>query len=116
MHRHNFSIYYYSIYLSYAEQDSGAAAAPLPSLTTSAALASLRSLAGRPANQVLIAAMQALRSIDIRHLLLQPAAAAFLPQITILVSMSLKLHEHLPLCWLLQTLCFVAFNKVNGCG
>jgi len=112
-HRHNFSIYYYSIYLSYDGLDgSSAAPAAPPTLSTEAALAFMSTLASKPKGQLLQEAMQALHSIDLCRLLQQPAHAAFLPQIMILVAMSLKLHEDLPLCCLLQTICFVAFNKV----
>lgn len=38
---------------------------------------------------------------------------AFLPQLVLLLAYALALHKHLPMCWLLQTMAFVAFNKVS---
>lgn len=51
--------------------------------------------------------------VDVRQLLLQPALLAFVPQALVLAATSLKLHQDLPLCCLVQTICFVAFNKVG---
>ncbi|KAF5830243.1 Dol-P-Man alpha-1,4-mannosyltransferase-like protein [Dunaliella salina] len=112
-HRHNFSIYYYSIYLTYDGLDGSGAAPTAPSTPSAeAALAFLHSLLSKPKGRLLHEAMPGLLGMDLSRLLQQPARMAFLPQILILVAMSLKLHEDLPLGCLLQTLCFVAFNKV----
>lgn len=51
-------------------------------------------------------------AMDLVEIAKQPVVYAFVPQLLILLVMSLKLHKDLPLCCLLQTICFVAFNKV----
>ena len=79
--RHNFSSYFYPIYL---EHYSGSADPG----------AGLRGGAGQP----------------------DAAACAFAPQAVLLLTLAVRFHRNLPLCWLLQTIAFVALNKVRSGG
>jgi GPI mannosyltransferase 1 subunit M len=83
--RHNFSIYFYPIYLQHFgglddEQVAGGAGAG--------------------------GAAAAAGGVD-------PARWAGLPQVAALLSVAAGLHAHLPLAWLISTVAFVALNKVS---
>eukprot|EP00882_Tetradesmus_deserticola_P007813 GHRQ01008225.1.p1 GENE.GHRQ01008225.1~~GHRQ01008225.1.p1 ORF type:complete len:223 (+),score=106.46 GHRQ01008225.1:34-669(+) len=43
---------------------------------------------------------------------IQAGSMAVVPQGVLLLLLAVALHRNLPLCWLLQTMAFVAFNKV----
>ena len=48
------------------------------------------------------------------HATVDPGALAVVPQAAAILLLSLRFHHHLPLCWLLATMTFVAFNKVSS--
>lgn len=102
--RHNFSVYYYPIYLDFMKWP---AQVP-PGATTAAAGAANSLLAPPPIPwlQPLQQLLSVLPVVDVNRL-------AVLPQLTLLLVLSVSLHRDLPLCWLLQTWAFVAFNKVS---
>jgi len=91
--RHNFSAYFYPIYLRHF----GGLGKAGPGIALSAAAA-----AGGGA----AVAAGAGAAVD-------PARWAGLPQVAVLLAVALALHAHLPLAWLLSTVAFVALNKVS---
>jgi phosphatidylinositol glycan class M len=80
--RHNFSVYFYHIYLTYMDWGQ------LPGTSSSSSSSGVGAL-------------------------LDPSRWAFVPQAALLLLLAVRLHRHLPLCWLLTTMAFVAFNKVS---
>jgi phosphatidylinositol glycan class M len=95
--RHCFSVHWYSVYLDFMR--------PWPAATAAAA-AEQGLAAPLPAAAAAAAGAGGGRAWD-------PAALAPLPQAAALLALAGALHEHLPFCWLLQTIAFVAFNKVS---
>lgn len=77
--RHNFSVYFYHIYLTFVQP----------------AASGVDSAAGAVAGG------------------LDPGRLAFLPQFAAVLAFGWVFHRHLPFAWLLQTMAFVAFNKVR---
>jgi phosphatidylinositol glycan class M len=101
--RHNFSLHYYPIYLSYMPWGGAAGGA------AAAAAAAPPAHAGGAAGPVLASlarALAALPPVDV-------ARWASAPQAVLLLVLAGALHARLPLCWLLQTWAFVALNKVS---
>lgn len=103
--RHNFSMYFYEIYLTLAGGLQGG------SSTNSSSLGSGGGLPEALASQ-LPHSLEWVAALGAR--LADPRALAFAPQLAILGVLCWTLHEELPLCWLLQTIGFVALNKVGG--
>lgn len=85
--RHNFSVYFYHIYLTYMKWPSHV------------------STAARP--------VQGVSAVSTMSAVSDPSTSAFLPQMVLILALSVSLHKHLPFCWLTQTMAFVAFNKVS---
>jgi phosphatidylinositol glycan class M len=88
--RHNFSAYFYPIYLRHfgglVEGGAGGAAAAAAAAGAAATTAAA---------------------------IIDPARWAGLPQVAVLLSVAAALHAHLPLAWLISTVAFVALNKVS---
>lgn len=98
--RHCFSVHWYGTYLRFMDPwPSGAAAAAAQGLV-SGGLATAAPAGGGGA---LVAAAAAL----------DPERLAPLPQAAALLALALALYPHLPFCWLVSTIVFVAFNKVS---
>lgn len=99
--RHNFSVYFYHMYLTYGDESaSGNTEPPLPDITLPE---------GAPEQlQVLLYNIQ----LAVQKLT-QPALLAFAPQLIIMLAFAWRLHQELPLCWLVQIMAFVALNKVS---
>ncbi|KAJ9530465.1 hypothetical protein QJQ45_012426 [Haematococcus lacustris] len=120
-HRHNFSIYFYDIYLSYAahpppspgtcSEPWGSSQQPGPP-EDPAALPPDSPLAALPPDLAAQLPPSLQWVVALAMLLLSPRLLAFLPQVLALAVLSWRLHEELPLAWLAQTLAFVALNKV----
>jgi GPI mannosyltransferase 1 subunit M len=108
--RHCFSAHWYHVYLSFLD--------PWPA---GGAAAAEQGLAGLPASWPALpsggtactdgkgSAAAALAAAG----MLDPERFALLPQAAALLALALALHRDLPFCWLLQTITFVAFNKVS---
>ncbi|GFH07935.1 GPI mannosyltransferase I [Haematococcus lacustris] len=126
-HRHNFSIYFYDIYLSYAAHPPPSPGTCLQPGTCSQPWGSSQQPghpedpAAHPPDSPLAALPPDLAAqlppslqwvVALAMLLLSPRLLAFLPQVLALAVLSWRLHEELPLCWLAQTLAFVALNKL----
>ncbi|KAL6761415.1 PIG-M-domain-containing protein [Haematococcus lacustris] len=127
-HRHNFSIYFYDIYLSYAAHPPPSPGTCLQPGTCSQPWGSSQQPghpedpAAHPPDSPLAALPPDLAAqlppslqwvVALAMLLLSPRLLAFLPQVLALAVLSWRLHEELPLAWLAQTLAFVALNKVG---
>jgi phosphatidylinositol glycan class M len=151
-HRHNFSVYFYEIYLTMTGGTGGittgstmsvhqgthpSSTLSMGSISSSAGLdtgtfsSSLDGLQWEPGQGIAHSATGAIRDVLppalATHLpdslewvvalalrLAKPSTLAFVPQLAMLSVLSWSLHEELPLCWLLQTIGFVALNKVGN--
>jgi phosphatidylinositol glycan class M len=133
--RHSFSMYYYPVYLEFmswpgasATAAAAAAAAEVGDVVVGGVT---RSLSSSTSSGGIAAAL-----VAVQHLLPPAAAAGFdsmwqqlgqllaalpavaagkmaiTPQAVLLLVLAVALHRNQPLCWLLQTMAFVAFNKV----
>lgn len=102
--RHNFSVYYYPIYLDFMpwpQQAGGSSSIQLDAISSSSSTSS-----SNPAVHWLLQLAASLPPVDANRF-------AAVPQLVLLLVLSVCLHRDLPLCWLLQTWAFVAFNKVS---
>lgn len=104
--RHNFSVYYYPIYLDFMPWP--AQQRPNESSSLSAAGGGGGAFSTAPArdSQGLLLGGVFVDPVDVNRF-------AAVPQLLLLLVLSASLHEDLPLCWLLQTWAFVALNKVS---
>ncbi len=113
--RHNFSIYFYHIYLTYfsSSQTGNSSAAPGLGVGGVGTHDDLLLGGAAAASQPLDAVSAALGRLGpLLSGAAEPAVLAFVPQLVLLVAVSVRLHDDLPTCWLALTMAFVAFNKV----
>lgn len=134
--RHNFSVYYYPVYLN-VMQWPGAAAAdkvgdvrrlPFNRDSGSGTRTDVDWIGSDPVLHPgirFVGRLLAPSSAGVRHVfqgiqgILQHLPAvdagkfATVPQALLLVVFAVTLHRNQPLCWLLQTMAFVAYNKVS---
>lgn len=125
--RHNFSVYYYPVYLDFmpwASAETAAAAkehvgdvlvhAAGSSHSSSVSLGWLLQLLHRLLPDRRFEGVRQSVSWLLGQLPpVQAARYAVVPQAALLLVLALALHTNQPLCWLLQTMAFVAFNKVS---
>lgn len=103
--RHSFSIYYYPTYLDFMAWPSTAINTTDSSFAVDAATAARQSSI-KKLQQHLVQWLQWLPDIEAGQF-------AMLPQMALVLALALMVHGNQPLCWLLQTIAFVAFNKVS---
>jgi phosphatidylinositol glycan class M len=105
--RHSFSIYYYPVYLDFMEWPATATHATSGCTgAVNAATASSTHSSAEALQQSLVQWLQWLPDV-------QAGQFALLPQLALVVAVALIAHQNQPICWLLQTIAFVAFNKVS---
>ena len=112
--RHNFSIYFYHVYLTFMDWTQGIGAGPSSaSVAAEAAAVAGRGAAAMGWPEVVSRVVGSGGSGAMGSLLIDPNSFAFLFQWMLLLVLAVALHRHLPFCWLIQTMAFVAFNKVS---
>jgi phosphatidylinositol glycan class M len=106
--RHNFSIYFYHVYLTFMDwtQQPGLVGQPLAA--GAAAAPGAGGILQGPLESGHLAG-----SAAVGALLVDPSRFAFLFQWLLLLVLAVTLHRHLPFCWMIQTMAFVALNKVG---
>lgn len=134
--RHNFSVYYYPVYLDLMSWPGTAAADRVGQVIVPyTSTGGDTGLSGCSGNSTMVSYLQQ-AAVTVRTLLLpqqsviqelsqslarlirampvvQVSTFAAVPQALLLLVFAATLHKNLPLCWLLQTMAFVAFNKVS---
>lgn len=125
--RHNFSVYYYPVYLDYMSWPGAAAADKVGQVIApydgsgadnassgSAVLQQGLDLLVKTSKFVMDEKLLQQLSDAVRRLPAVDAGKfASVPQMVLLLVLAATLHRNQPLCWLLQTMAFVAFNKVS---
>lgn len=115
--RHNFSIYFYHIYLKLTGPAAAVAGpAGLAGATGAVLGGAVQSKEQVPAMTIFGAALGDVDPDKVLAWAGDPANWAFMPQLAVLGVLAWRFHRQLPLCWMLQTMAFVALNKVSsGC-
>ncbi|PNH00846.1 GPI mannosyltransferase 1, partial [Tetrabaena socialis] len=134
--RHNFSPYYYPVYLSYGVRSSSVGVSgvpqdwkkrviqsevlPRPPHVISSPLGTASGAHSSAADNHVDTGVEspphwllrARLAVQLCLPVLEPWRVALLPQAAVLLAVAVRYHEDLPTAWLLQTWSFVALNKV----
>jgi phosphatidylinositol glycan class M len=131
--RHSFSMYYYPVYLEFMPWPGGSATAAAAAEVGDVVVGGVTGISSSSSSS---SGGVAAALVAVQRLLPSAAAAGFeslwrqlgqllaalpaveagklatIPQAVLLLVLAVALHRNLPLCWLLQMMAFVAFNKV----
>ncbi|GLI66742.1 hypothetical protein VaNZ11_010691, partial [Volvox africanus] len=106
--RHNFSPYYYPVYLSYGNTST----TMYDSESLYEDIVEAESSVSPPLQPLLHVMLAAWRTVRRVIPVYEPWRLAMVPQAAGLLALAVRFHEDLPSAWVLQTWCFVTLNKV----